>query len=102
MPVGGFTEHPSVHEFDAVRRLLEIIRERSGDGYFIMMHGDSTFSTPDGEHMVDFSVRMYEAPESIIEESKRHTERLLEFAGKLRHTGLLDGFALCTVKNNWH
>ena len=87
--------HPSVHEFDAVRRLLEIIRERSGDEYFIMMHGDSTFSIPDGEHMVDFSVRMYEAPESIIEESKRHTERLLEFAGKLRHTGLLDGFALC-------
>jgi len=87
--------HPSVSEPGAVRRLLEIIRERSGDEYFLMMHGDSTFSIPDGDHMMDFSVQLYEEPGMLIEKSKRSTEQRLEFAATLRGTGLLDGFALC-------
>jgi len=87
--------HPSVNEFDAVRRLLEIIRERSGDEYFIIMHGDSTFSIPDGDHMMDFSVQMYEEPEKLLEKSMRRTEEQLDFAGKLQGTGLLECFGLC-------
>ena len=87
--------HPSVSEFDAVKRLLEIIRETSGDEYFVMMHGDSTYSIPDGEHMTEIAVQMYEEPEVIIENSKRMTDNQLEFAAKLQGTGLLDGFALC-------
>ena len=39
--------------------MLEEIREQSGDEYFIMMHGDPTWSIPDGSHMMDFSVQMY-------------------------------------------
>lgn len=88
--------HHFLDDFAAHRRLFEIIRERSGDEYFLLMHGDSTFSIPDGESMTDFSVRMYEDPDSMIDESKRVTESQLEYAQKLQGTGLLDGFGLCS------
>ena len=89
--------HPSVNEFDAVRRLLEIIRERSGDEYFIIMHGDSTFSIPDGDHMMDFSARLYEDPEGIISDQENYMRNMLDFAEKINKTGkLLDGFTMCS------
>ena len=88
--------HPSVENFDAVKRLLEIIRERSGDEYFIMLHGDSTYSIPDGEHMMDFSERLFEEPQSILDDQMRRTDKNLELASKFRGSGLIDGYALCS------
>jgi len=85
-----------LEDFDSVRRLLEIIREKSGNEYFLMMHGDSTASIPDGGHMMEFTVQMYEEPEKIIDNTKRITDEFLTFASKLSGTGLLDGFALCS------
>ena len=62
-----------------------------------MMHGDSTWSIPDGAGMMDFAVQMYEEPEKLNEESDRRTDHALEFALKLHEKGhLLDGFALCS------
>ncbi|MCL1795338.1 MAG: hypothetical protein FWG37_00465 [Clostridia bacterium] len=87
--------HPCVRDCDALRRLLEIIRERTGDEYFLMMHGDPTFSIPDGDHMVDFSVRMYEDAKTLCETAQRRTDSALEAANMLAKTGLLDGYALC-------
>ena len=88
--------HTPLQDFDVVKRHLEIIREKSGDEYFLMLLGDSTHAIPDGEHMTSFSVRMYEEPETLIEEAKAWTEYHLEIARKLQGTGLLDGFALCS------
>lgn len=81
---------------DVVRALLEIIRERTGDRYFIMMHGDPTFSIPDGDSMMDFTVRMYEDSESMHDEAKRALDSSLERAEALKGTGLLDCYALCS------
>ena len=62
-----------------------------------MMHGDVTHSIPDGEHMVDFSVMMYEEPEKLNEQSQRWLDANLDLARKLDDAGhLLDGFALCS------
>lgn len=84
-------------EPENVRWLLELIREKSGDEYFIMMHGDPTWAIPDGEHMIDFSMKMYEEPEELHEVSKRQLDHALEFASKMDSMGhLLDGFALCS------
>ena len=88
--------HPSVGRPEALRRLLEIIRERSGDEYFLMLHGDSTFGIPNGADMMEFTVKVYEEQEKLCETSRRNTESMLENAGKLAKTGLLDGFALCS------
>ena len=35
--------------------LLEVIREKTGDEYFLMMHGDPTWPIPDGDNMMDFA-----------------------------------------------
>ena len=75
----------------------ELIREKSGDEYYIMAHGDPTWAIPDGEGMMEFSTRMYEEPEKMNEESQIRVEQALDFARALDERGhLLDGFTLCS------
>ena len=89
--------HPNPGRLDDTREMLETIREKSGDEYFLMMHGDVTHAMPNGDNMVDFSVLMYEQPEKLKEESERNLERAVNFAAKLDADGhLLDGFTLCS------
>lgn len=89
--------HPNPSDFEHTQWLLETIREKSGDEYYLMMHGDPTFGIPNGDSMVDFSVQMYEEPEKLHETSKREVASFAELAQKLDSRGhLLDGFALCS------
>jgi len=89
--------HPRNMSEDAAIELLEVIRERSGDKYFLMVHGDPTPAIPDGDTMMDFSVQMYEEPEVIHEQTKRSMEHYETFAHRLaQQKGLLDGFILCS------
>ena len=89
--------HPNPGDFENIRWILETIRERSDDEYFLMLHGDPTFSIPDGDRMMEFTEMLYEQPDEI----KRRAQSLLNdsiiFAEKMtKHPGLLDGFALCS------
>lgn len=88
--------HQNPGTLEVTRELLEIIREKTGDKYFTMIHGDPTFSIPDGDHMMDFAVKMYDEPEELHDEAKRNLENSLKFAEGLKDKGLLDGFALCS------
>ncbi len=89
--------HPNPGGVENTQWLLETIREKSGDEFFLMMHGDPTWAIPDGDHMMDFAARMYEEPEKLNEESRRRLDRSIEFAAQLDQKGhLLDGFALCS------
>ena len=89
--------HPNPGGVENTQWLLELIREKSGDEYYIMMHGDPTWAIPDGDNMMDFSIKMYEEPESLHEESKRVLDECLKGAAALDQRGhLLDGFTLCS------
>ncbi|MEA4888021.1 MAG: uroporphyrinogen decarboxylase family protein [Clostridiaceae bacterium] len=88
--------HPNPGTKNEVIRLLTRIRELSGDRYFIMMHGDATFSIPDGSHMVDFAFRMADQPELLHAEAQSQVEQALAYSAELQKEGLLDGFALCS------
>ncbi len=89
--------HPNPGDDESVIRLLETIREKTGDRYFLMMHGDCTFDIPNGETMLDFSVRMYEDEEGLKAEAEKRLRDAVRRAELLaRHPGLLDGFALCS------
>lgn len=89
--------HPNPGDLENTQWLLELIREKTGDEYYIMMHGDPTWAIPDGEGMMEFSMRMYEDAEGLNAESAARVEQSLEFARKLDEKGhLLDGFALCS------
>ena len=90
-------EFPNPDDLSVTQELLETIRELSGDEYFLMLHGDPTWAIPDGAHMMEFSVRMYEDPEGLDEESKKRLDDILRAASWLdRHGHLLDGFGLCS------
>ncbi|GHU99698.1 hypothetical protein FACS1894211_05570 [Clostridia bacterium] len=89
--------HPNPGDFDNIVRLLTKIREMSGDEYYLTMHGDPTCAIPDGDHMMDFSARLYEEPEGIVAEQEGHMRDMLDFAEKINKTGkLLDGFTMCS------
>ena len=50
--------------------ILETIREKSGDEYYLMMHGAPTWAIPNGENMIEFAAQMIEEPEKLNEKSK--------------------------------
>lgn len=88
--------HPNPGGLEETKWLLETIREKTGDEYYIMMHGDTTVGIPDGESMMDFTVKMFEDPDSIHDQQNRWQEAAEKRASALAGTGLLDGFALCS------
>ena len=81
---------------ESTRPVLEAIRERSGDEYFILLHGDPTCAIPDGGSLEEFVVQLYEEPEKIHEASKSRLDEMSEWAMRYSGAGLLDGFALCS------
>jgi uroporphyrinogen decarboxylase len=88
--------HPNPSDLNNVKWLLETIREKTGNQYFLMMHGDTTCGIPDGESMMEFTAQMYEEPEKILETQKAWQQNAFKTANALSNTGLLDGFALCS------
>jgi uroporphyrinogen decarboxylase len=88
--------HPNPGDLDETIRLLETIREASGDKYALVMHGDATFSIPDGSHIAEFSYRVADDPDGLKEEAQRDVDEALRKAEKLAARKLLDGFALCS------
>ncbi len=89
--------HPNPGDFENTVWLLETIRERTNNEYFIMMHGDPTFSMPDGDYMEEFTRLLYEEEDKVKKEALHRMNNSIAFAEKMqKHKGLLDGFALCS------
>ncbi len=86
--------HPNPGHFEEIIRLIDIIREKTGDRYFLMLHGDATYSIPNGAHMVDFSFRMADDPDGMKAEASAMVDGALRTAERFVGRGL-DGFALC-------
>lgn len=88
--------HPNLGREAEVFRLIDLLREKSGDRYFLMMHGDATFSIPDGVHMADFSYRLVDEPQKVKAEAQAMVDSALERAERMQRHGGLDGYALCS------
>lgn len=78
------------------KRFLEIMREKSGNKFFLMMLGDYTMPIPDGNNMYDLVYRLADEPEKVKEENAESIKRGLGIAQEYAKQGLLDGFALCS------
>ncbi|MEA3334327.1 MAG: uroporphyrinogen decarboxylase family protein [Chloroflexota bacterium] len=87
--------HPNPDSLEETIRLVDLVRERTGDRYFLMRHGDATFSIPDGTTMVDFVYRLADEPDKVKAEAQENVNHALELAEQLAKHGELDGFALC-------
>ncbi len=87
--------HPNPGSAEEIFRLIDNIREMSGDKYFLLMHGDATYSIPDGNHMLDFSYKIADEPEKLKEQAQARVDAALKRAETFKQHGGLDGFALC-------
>ena len=88
--------HPNPDSVQETIRLIDLIRERSGERYFLMRHGDATFSIPTGTEMYDFTARLVDDPASLHREAQKRVDAALRRAEQYAHHGGLDGFALCS------
>ena len=88
--------HPNPGTFEETVRLIDLIREKSGDRYFLMLHGDATFGVPSGRDMEAFAARIADEPEKLHAEATAMVDNMLRYAERLQKHGGLDGFALCS------
>ena len=82
--------------FERVSGVARVIREKSGDRYYLTMHGDPTMGIPDGNGMVDLAYCLADEPEKLHEDSRARVRTCLEQAEKLAGRGLIDGFTMCS------
>jgi len=87
--------HPNPSTEEETLHLIELIREKSGERYCLLLHGDATFSIPDGDHMADFACRLADEPDIVKREAADMVQAALARAERLHDHGGLDGFALC-------
>ena len=87
--------HQNPNTVEEIMWMVDLIRERTGERYFLMIHGDATFSIPGGDDMAAFSYRLVDEPEKLKQEAERQVQMALARAEQLQKHGGLDGFALC-------
>ena len=75
---------------------LSLLKEKSDGKYFTMMHGDATYEIPSGNKLEEFIFRLSDEPEKVHEEAAHKVGKALDKAEKLKKSGVLDGFALCS------
>jgi len=76
-------------------RCMEKIRDISGQDFLLLVHGDPTYSLPDGEHMMAFAERLAEDPQGLKDDAARRVESCVANAAIYAESGVLDGFAMC-------
>jgi uroporphyrinogen decarboxylase len=92
----GILLHPNPGRLDEAIRLVHLMREKSGNRFFLMLHGDATFGVPDGEHMVDFAWRLADDAAGVKRQAGEMVDGALRRGEALMEAGGLDGFALCS------
>jgi uroporphyrinogen decarboxylase len=87
--------NPSGRDEECIR-LVDLVREKSGDRYFLMLSGDATLGIPTGQNMSDLAARLAEEPGALKAEAAQQVDRALAHAERLKRRCDLDGFAMCT------
>jgi uroporphyrinogen decarboxylase len=88
--------HPNPGSEEETLRLIDLVRERSGDKYFLMLHGDCTYGIPNGENMIQFTEWLLGSTEEAKKQALESVNATLEKAERFMKHGGLDGFALCS------
>lgn len=70
--------HPNPGREEEVLRCIDLVREETGDEFFLMLHGDATYSIPDGDSMTQWCARAVERPLEVKQEAARHVDEALE------------------------
>lgn len=57
--------HPNPNREEEIVHQIRLVREHTGDTYFLMLHGDATFSIPNGKTMSNWCARLVEEPGAV-------------------------------------
>jgi uroporphyrinogen decarboxylase len=79
------------HDLEAA---IKIIRDKTGDEFFIVAHGDATLGIPDGSEMEGLAYRIVDDPDGLKAEAQQRVNEAIPRYERLMKAGL-DGFALC-------
>lgn len=85
--------HPNPDTEEERWRMVDLIREKICDKYFLMMHGDATWGIP---KMTEVAYRMVDEPDKLRADAQQKVDAALERAERQMKRGGLDGYALCT------
>jgi len=77
-------------------RVLQHIRDISGDTFALLVYCDPTFSIPSGKDMEEFSRRLYEDRKGLRFEAQLRLEFDLRRMEKIAASGLCDGAVMCS------
>jgi uroporphyrinogen decarboxylase len=78
------------------RLMLEHIREMSGQEFFLSIHGDATYSLPNGDKMMDFVMSLADRPDEMKDKAQANVDAALESGVRAKQWGVLDGLCLCS------
>ncbi len=87
--------HGNPNCLEEAMRLADVVREKSGDRFFLMRHGDATYSIPSGSNMEAFAYRLVDEPQKLKDDAARRVDDALATGERLAKHGAYDGFALC-------
>ncbi len=82
---------PYSRHYNDVVEMIKIIRDLTGDEYFVCAPGDPTFKIPSDP--MEFSVRMYEAPESLKQQAQKELDMIIPSYDLVKSAGT-DGIIL--------
>ena len=82
------------HKPECYIAIAKKIREMTGDTYMLIVHGDATYSIPDGNTMEEFFVNLFEKKDEMIQRAADMVTQALE-RNKIYIDNGIDGFALC-------
>ena len=78
------------------RLSIENVRELSGMDYLVTLHGDATYSLPNGNEMMDFIMKLADQPQEMKDNADRSVDWALTWGERIRTWGTIDGFCLCS------
>ena len=93
---GAIFLHPNPGNLDEQIRMIDLVREKSGDEFFLILYCDPTYSIPSGTDMVEKTTWYYEHMDDAKEEAARRVDDELTRCETLAKHGGLDGFAMCS------
>lgn len=88
--------HPNPGSLEESMRLVDLVREKSGNEFFLLLYCDPTYSIPSGSTMTEQTLWFYEHLDEAKKEADRRVNDELERCEKIAKHGGVDGFAMCS------
>ncbi len=92
---GMLYHSPGGWKEEDTRLSLEHVRRLSGTDYLVTLHGDATYSLPDGTEMMAFVAKLADQPDEVKREAQRRVDAALARGERVKSWGSVDGFCLC-------